>query len=422
MKHVFISYVHEDKAIVDQLEADLEVAEVQVWRDRDSIDPGKRWRDDIRSAIQEGDFFIACFSENYFRRDRTVMSEELRLAIAELNRKPLGENWFISVLLSDCEVPPLEIGGGATLHDLQWVHLYQDWPNGIGQILETIKKRPAPTPKGTGLLTSRGLAPPAEPRTENLTRCPDCSRWVSIDATACPGCGRPIGDEIDHGGVPGGARFGNLILEIPSFEEIGLPRLIAGLGHIESLIKPGQWVERGDVILKINYSFFPLERTILWWLYDPKEVRTFSLHSPVTGLVIALRKEAARLDHSRNLNYFDNESFLPVFLLPKDEPPPTDWPLKFYQEVIDFLCEKWQDVAFVSRSYRSIRFGEHVQDKNLWPSNAEIPTNLRQPAIKTFERRLITSKDKELLKQIDYLRRRDVNLRYKLSHFERYAS
>src|SRR5207244_3285891 len=61
MRHVFISYVREDTQQVNRLCADLASYGAEVWLDRDSIQPGTRWREAIRCAIQDGDYFVACF-------------------------------------------------------------------------------------------------------------------------------------------------------------------------------------------------------------------------------------------------------------------------------------------------------------------------------------------------------------------------
>ena len=56
--HVFISYVSEDSPTVDRLQQDLGKAGIKVWRDRTSLGPGDRWKDEIRRAISSGTYFI----------------------------------------------------------------------------------------------------------------------------------------------------------------------------------------------------------------------------------------------------------------------------------------------------------------------------------------------------------------------------
>ena len=127
MKKVFISYVRENIEIVDRLCQELKSHGIQVWLDRNDIDPGSRWEQSIRKAISQGGGFIACFSEEYNNRDKTYMNEELTLAINELRQRPADRIWFIPVKLNNCEIPDRDIGGGETLQVFQYVNLYEDW-------------------------------------------------------------------------------------------------------------------------------------------------------------------------------------------------------------------------------------------------------------------------------------------------------
>jgi hypothetical protein len=94
--HVFISYVHQNRDLVDRLATELRNSGVTVWLDRNDIEPGARWRDAIEKAIHSGKFFIACFSREYSERDQTHMNEELMLAIDEIESKTLGNDLVYS--------------------------------------------------------------------------------------------------------------------------------------------------------------------------------------------------------------------------------------------------------------------------------------------------------------------------------------
>ena len=136
---VFISYVSENIEIVDRLYHELKSYGIQVWLDRKDLAPGLRWKREIRRAIQQGAFFIACFSEEYNARDRTYMNEELTIAIEELSQRPVDQAWFIPVKLNECEIPDRGIGGGETLRDLQYVNLYENWDVNLQRILEIVQ-------------------------------------------------------------------------------------------------------------------------------------------------------------------------------------------------------------------------------------------------------------------------------------------
>jgi HEAT repeat protein len=139
MANVFISYVHEDSALVVRLADNLTAFGITVWLDRNSIEPGARWKDSIREGISHGDFFIACFSNAYAQRSKTYMNEELTLAIDELRQRPTDQAWFIPVLVDDCKPERRAIGAGETLADLQHVPLFRDWDDGIRRILAVIQ-------------------------------------------------------------------------------------------------------------------------------------------------------------------------------------------------------------------------------------------------------------------------------------------
>lgn len=139
MPNVFISYVRENSEAVERLAQALRVHGINVWLDKNRIKPGYRWEGVIRDAISEGDFFIACFSVEYFRRSRTYMNEELTLAREELRQRPTDRAWFIPVLLSKCDIPNLSIGAGETLRSIQWESLYENWDEGIKRIVSVIQ-------------------------------------------------------------------------------------------------------------------------------------------------------------------------------------------------------------------------------------------------------------------------------------------
>jgi hypothetical protein len=139
MKHVFISYVHDNFPLVERLCNGLKAAGINVWLDRDQVQPGTRWQNAIRDAIANGAYFIACFSKEYNVRSRSYMNEELTLAIEELRRRPTEHIWFIPVLVTEGEIPSRTIGAGEDLHALQWVELYKDWNGGIERIISVIE-------------------------------------------------------------------------------------------------------------------------------------------------------------------------------------------------------------------------------------------------------------------------------------------
>jgi hypothetical protein len=126
---------------VTRLCRDLRRYDIDYWFDREKIEPADDWQDAIKKAIEEGGFFIACFSREYTGRDRNYMNEELTLAIEELRKRPTDRAWFIPVLLTEgASIPNREIGGGKTLRNLQSADLSKDWRGEMRRIVKVIHK------------------------------------------------------------------------------------------------------------------------------------------------------------------------------------------------------------------------------------------------------------------------------------------
>ena len=136
--HVFVSYVHEDEAEVKRLTAELSSAGIDVWRDKDRLVLGEHWETSVRKAIEDGAFFIACFSERSATREKSYMNEELSVAIDELRKRPRHSNWFISILLSPDALPDVSIDSSRTLESLYYLKLYEDWEDGVTRLISDL--------------------------------------------------------------------------------------------------------------------------------------------------------------------------------------------------------------------------------------------------------------------------------------------
>ncbi|HEX4701205.1 MAG TPA: toll/interleukin-1 receptor domain-containing protein [Pseudonocardiaceae bacterium] len=137
-KRIFVSYVREDLATVDVLVTSLRNAGYRVWIDHDSLLPGMRWQQEIRTAIAAGDYFLACFSPRYWK-PQTYMNEELTIAITRLRQMPRTRNWFIPIILEPCELPDFPVGPGETISDtIQYADFSTNWETALGQLVAAI--------------------------------------------------------------------------------------------------------------------------------------------------------------------------------------------------------------------------------------------------------------------------------------------
>ncbi len=137
---MFVSYVRENGAEIDQLCRVLDAARIPYWRDRNSLGPGDIWKAKIRDAIRRDALvFLACFSEESRKRDKSQMNEELTLAIEEFRKMPPGRTWLIPIRLDDGPLPEWELRAGQMLSDLNYVDLFgNDYAPGAASLVTTI--------------------------------------------------------------------------------------------------------------------------------------------------------------------------------------------------------------------------------------------------------------------------------------------
>ena len=140
VEHVFVSYRRYDTILVNKIVDSLEKSGIDVWMDRTKLLPGEDWQLSIQKAIQNGMYFLACFSNNYWKGRKNYMNEELQIAIDELRKMPDDQIWFIPVKLDDCKIPTFQIRQNKDLGSKQIVDLHENWKIGIEKIIGVIKR------------------------------------------------------------------------------------------------------------------------------------------------------------------------------------------------------------------------------------------------------------------------------------------
>ena len=142
LPQIFLSYAREDGELAERLYEDLNRARFSAWMDRRKLLPGQNWPRAIESAIENSDFFLACFSSRSVRKKGGFQSE-IRYALDCARQLPLDEIYIVPVRLDDCEVPR------AIQHEFQYIDLFPDWHAGVQRLLEMLRgevKRRRPTP------------------------------------------------------------------------------------------------------------------------------------------------------------------------------------------------------------------------------------------------------------------------------------
>jgi hypothetical protein len=111
--NVFISYVHEDVAIVRRLFKGMEEAGLRPWMDEMSLEGGRRWDPELEEQIESADFVVVVMSPTLARKTDSYVNKEIALAIERSKRIRSSSGSFlvplaISDLGADHVVPELE--------------------------------------------------------------------------------------------------------------------------------------------------------------------------------------------------------------------------------------------------------------------------------------------------------------------------
>jgi TIR domain len=133
LPQVFIAYVKEDEALAARLYSDLQNAGFSPWMDVRKLLPGQNWPRAIQTAIEDSDFFIACFSGNSVRK-KGGFQAEIRYALDCARQIPLDEIFVVPVRLDACEVPR------SIRYEIQYIDLFPDREAGFRRLTGMMRR------------------------------------------------------------------------------------------------------------------------------------------------------------------------------------------------------------------------------------------------------------------------------------------
>lgn len=234
-------------------------------------------------------------------------------------------------------------------------------------------------------------------------------------------------DNLRIGQVPRSVTFGFKVLQIPSLEEMGVPLAGLALVRFDERLK-GQgytpcWINRGDKLLTYSIrSFVHEERNWSSLFSDPVHHERFDIISPVSGLLLSMRKEYT-VDFTVGLQYqWCRENLLPVILVPNDEPPPEVRNFYVYDQIALYLSNHFD--TLVIRDHSRVdpeRLLDYLK-RNVGEDYRGFLDALRErngKDYKHYEIRELTGEDRELIDRVQNLRAKDYQLRETLVHLAR---
>jgi hypothetical protein len=129
---VFIAYAKEDSDAVERLYNTLDAYGFQPWMDTRRLLPGQNWPRAIESAIENSDFFVACFSQASVNK-KGGFQAEIRYALDCARHMPLEEMFIVPVRLNECRVPR------SIQREIQYIDLFPNWSAGIRRLTAAIQ-------------------------------------------------------------------------------------------------------------------------------------------------------------------------------------------------------------------------------------------------------------------------------------------
>lgn len=108
-KVVFFVYVKEDKIQVQKIYNELFDIGIIFWFDEEFLMLGVKWEDRIKEVISNCKFFLVFFFKRSIGKIGYIQ-KELKLVLKELEKKLLGNIYFILVLLENIELLKIMVG------------------------------------------------------------------------------------------------------------------------------------------------------------------------------------------------------------------------------------------------------------------------------------------------------------------------
>ena len=157
--HVFISYVTENDKLAGWIAAQLRANGLDPWFSKEPgrIVPGDEWQRSLRTAVQEGGFYLPLFTRQWAERSRSAANQELQIAAEEARMRPPGRRWLIPVKVDEEPLPPIDLGGGRHLADVQYVDVQQlGWERSLKVLLQAMGVREPVLERGEPLAPGFG--------------------------------------------------------------------------------------------------------------------------------------------------------------------------------------------------------------------------------------------------------------------------
>jgi hypothetical protein len=124
---IFLSYASEDRPVVDALRQELEAAGVDVWFDRQALQPGDDYEAKIKRNIENASLFVPILSRNTLTTRRRFFRIEWDHAEKVAVQVSVSQRYILPVVIDD--VSPNDPAIPERFRKINWVRLEPGRPS-----------------------------------------------------------------------------------------------------------------------------------------------------------------------------------------------------------------------------------------------------------------------------------------------------
>lgn len=134
---VFLSYAHEDRGAVEAIRDELERAHVDVWLDREDLQPGDPWEEKILRGIEKCSVFVPVLSRHVLTPQRRFFRLEWDQADRVARLAPLSMSFIVPVALDDIAESSEDLP--RSFREAHWLRLADGRPT--PELVSTLRQR-----------------------------------------------------------------------------------------------------------------------------------------------------------------------------------------------------------------------------------------------------------------------------------------
>ncbi|MEA2602224.1 MAG: hypothetical protein QOF89_3216 [Acidobacteriota bacterium] len=140
LPRIFLCHAKEDDERVAVLFSMLREEGFDPWYDKERLEVGDRWEEEISAAIESTDFFAICLSQASVTK-RGFVQREIRTAIREFQRRAFDLAFLLPIRFEECQVPDIHIDENTTLRSIQWADLFPGDTRSFKRFVKGVQKQ-----------------------------------------------------------------------------------------------------------------------------------------------------------------------------------------------------------------------------------------------------------------------------------------